>query len=163
MSDAYTDQKAASENQLRKARHPTHFPSPDLGAKEEFEILANLEAETRHFPPSILKEVMTAKEPVAIKHDTGKPEFHHLPTEALVEITKALTYGARKYADYNYRAGFTWSRPFNACMRHLWAWWGGEDTDPESGISHLAHAGANVIFMLQFVLEKTGVDNRFKK
>jgi hypothetical protein len=137
MSDAYTDQKAASENQLRKARHPTHFPSPDVGAKEDFAV--------------------------AIKHDTGKPEFHHLPTEAMMEITRALTYGGRLYGDYNWRAGFTWSRPFNACMRHLWKWWGGEDIDPEANCSHLACAAANIIFMLQFVLDKTGVDNRFKK
>lgn len=97
----------------------------------------------------------------AIKHDNEKPEFHHIPNEALTEIARALTFGAKKYADYNWRAGFTWSRPFNACMRHLWAWWGGENNDPESGLSHLAHAGANILFLLQFIIDKRGSDNRY--
>lgn len=97
----------------------------------------------------------------AVKHDRDKPEFHHIPNEALTEIARALTFGAKKYADYNWRAGFSWYRPFNACMRHLWAWWGGEDKDPESGLSHLAHAGANILFLLQFIIDKRGIDNRY--
>jgi hypothetical protein len=97
-----------------------------------------------------------------IKHDEGKVEYHHFSPLAFEEINKVLTFGAKKYNDYNWRDGFHWSRPFNACMRHLWAWWRGEDLDPESGLSHLAHAACCIMMLLEFMLTKKGLDNRYK-
>ncbi len=37
---------------------------------------------------------------------------------------------------------------FDACMRHLTAWIEGERKDPESGLSHLAHAVCCLLIML---------------
>jgi hypothetical protein len=84
------------------------------------------------------------------KHDGGKPRYDLLPPEALEEVTKVFTFGAGKYGDRNWEGGISYGRCFAACMRHLWAWWRGEATDPETGISHLAHAGANVFFLLTY-------------
>lgn len=98
----------------------------------------------------------------AIKHDSEKVEYHHFSPIAFEEINKVLTFGAKKYNDYNWKAGFIWSRPFNACMRHLWAWWKGEDKDPETGISHLAHAACCIMMLLEFEKTKKEMDNRFK-
>lgn len=98
-----------------------------------------------------------------IKYDQDKVEYHHMPAEALEEVNKALTYGSKKYSDYQWRGGFVWSRPFNACMRHLWAYWRGEDIDKESGCYHLACAAANILFLLQFLICKIGTDNRYKQ
>jgi hypothetical protein len=39
-------------------------------------------------------------------------------------------------------------RYFDAAQRHLWAWWEGEARDPESGLPHLAHAVACLLFVL---------------
>lgn len=39
-------------------------------------------------------------------------------------------------------------RYFAAAMRHLWAWWTGEERDAETGESHLAHAACCVLFLL---------------
>lgn len=135
MSDAKTDQRQ-DKNNWRKDKHPNHYTT--------------------------LSGIMTDPEPGGVKHDSNKVEYHHLPTEALESINKALTYGSKKYSDYNWRSGFTWSRPFNAAMRHLWAFWNGQDIDEESKCPHLACAAANILFLLQFLITKTGKDNRYK-
>ena len=97
-----------------------------------------------------------------IKHDFGKARLDLLPFEAITEIAKVLEFGATKYSAHNWRGGFVWSRTFSALLRHLWAFWRGEDKDPETGLSHLAHAGCNILFLLTFFLEKTGTDDRYK-
>ena len=45
---------------------------------------------------------------------------------------------------HNWRDGLDWTRVSSAVLRHLSAWHGGEDIDPESGLSHLAHAGCGI-------------------
>ena len=45
-------------------------------------------------------------------------------------------------------------------MRHLWAFWRGEEIDPESGHPHLAHAAFHVFGLLAFTERKIGVDDR---
>lgn len=97
------------------------------------------------------------------KNDDGKVRLDLLPTEALEEIAKVLTFGAKKYAAHNWRKGFVWSRTVAAMLRHLYAWMRGEDKDPESGLSHMAHVGCNVLFLLTFIVTKTGEDDRFKE
>lgn len=98
-----------------------------------------------------------------IKDDSAKasrPEL--LPPEALEEISKVLAFGAKKYAENNWRGGFKWTRVLGATFRHLYAWARGIDKDPETGLSHLAHAGCNVLFLLTFEVTKTGQDDRHK-
>lgn len=94
------------------------------------------------------------------KDDTGKLPWDLLPGDALEEIVKVLDFGARKYDRRNWESGMAWSRPFAALMRHMWAWWGGQDKDPETGISHLAHAGACILFLLSYEKRRIGVDDR---
>ena len=95
------------------------------------------------------------------KDDLGKTRFELLPSDALEEIAKVLTHGAKKYADRNWERGINWSRCFGACMRHLWSWWRGHDLDAETGLSHLAHAGCCVLFMLAYQLRgMTDFDDR---
>lgn len=100
---------------------------------------------------------------VATKNDSDKahrPEL--LPAEALLEISKVFAFGAKKYSDNNWRGGFKYTRVLGALLRHLFAFMRGEDNDPETGLSHIAHAGCNVLFLLTFILTKTGTDDRCK-
>jgi hypothetical protein len=56
--------------------------------------------------------------------------------------------GADKYGPWNWReTGVCASTYVNAILRHLNAWRDGEDLDPESGITHLAHiaCSANIL------------------
>lgn len=102
----------------------------------------------------------------AVKLDNGKTDWSLLPIDSVEEILKVLEFGKNKYAAHNWCKGdgFLWTRPLNACLRHLFAWARGEDKDPESGISHLAHAGCNILFLLHFTLnkERYNQDDRYK-
>jgi hypothetical protein len=85
-----------------------------------------------------------------------------IPTEAIFEIGKVLTYGSRKYDDNNWRKGTDWNRYYGALQRHLNAWWGGENKDKETGYSHLAHAGCCLMFLITYEIRGIGKDNRPK-
>lgn len=95
-----------------------------------------------------------------------KPEEYALiPWEAMDEIARVYAFGAQKYAAHNWRKGYEWSKSFSALSRHIFAFWKGEDRDPESGLSHLAHAGFHVLSMLTFWLDKDRYgtyDDRYK-
>lgn len=97
-----------------------------------------------------------------LKFDDNKLPLELLPTQALEEIAKVLAHGREKYAAWNWAKGFRWSRLIGAALRHLYAWARGEDKDPESGISHLAHLGCCVVFLLQHEISGLGEDDRFK-
>ena len=94
------------------------------------------------------------------KFDDGKPTFDLLPYDALAAIQKVLDFGAAKYEPRNWEKGMAWLRPWNACMRHLWAWARGEKSDPESGYSHLWHAGCCILFLIAYELRNVGTDDR---
>lgn len=95
------------------------------------------------------------------KHDSGKSPWHLLPFDAVGDIVKVLEFGSRKYAERNWEKGIAYSRVFAAAQRHLTSWWQGEDKDPESGLSHLAHASCCTLFLLAFVARKrTDLDDR---
>lgn len=98
---------------------------------------------------------------VAVKFDTGKRDWSLLPYDSLEEVVKVLEFGATKYARDNWKRGegFKYSRSFNALQRHMLAFMRGEDNDPETGISHLAHAMCNLLFMQHFVLNKDKYKN----
>jgi hypothetical protein len=98
-----------------------------------------------------------------VKHDQDKVPVELLPTQALEEIAKVLAFGKIKYEAWNWSKGFKWTRLIGAAMRHLFAWQRGEDKDKESGLSHLAHLGCCVLFLLQHELSGLGEDDRYKE
>lgn len=99
------------------------------------------------------------------KHDQGKTNWSLMPFEALEEINKVLEFGAIKYAEHNWQlgSGFKYTRVINSLLRHVFAFMRGEDNDPESGLSHIAHAGCNIVFLLHYIKNKKRYsnDNRF--
>lgn len=95
-----------------------------------------------------------------MKKDYGKLPWHLLPGDAVEEIVKVLDFGAKKYAPRGWEAGMAWSRVFSALMRHMWAWWFKRGTDPDTGLSHLAHAGCCILFLLAYEQRQAGEDDR---
>jgi len=91
-----------------------------------------------------------------MKFDDGKRDWSLLPYDSIEEIAKVLEFGKIKYAAWNWTegGGFKYTRVFNASMRHLLAFMRGEDKDPDSGLSHIAHLACNVLFLLHFILNK---------
>jgi Domain of unknown function (DUF5664) len=100
--------------------------------------------------------------PTGVKHDQDKPDMSLLSNTALVKIAQVMSYGKKKYSAHNWRGGFVWSRPLAAAARHLYAYIGGEDKDPETGLSHLAHACCCLFFILEFEESHKELDDRYK-
>lgn len=79
---------------------------------------------------------------------TKKAPLSTVPSPVLFEIGLAMLEGARKYARHNYRiAGVRGSVYYDASLRHLMAWYEGEDIDPDSGLSHITKAIAGLIVL----------------
>lgn len=98
-----------------------------------------------------------------IKHDGGKVPMELLAPEYLTAIAKVLQFGADKYAPRNWELGMEWGRVFGALNRHMWAWWSGEETDPETGFSHLWHASCCLMFLTAYEARGIGEDDRPKQ
>ena len=99
----------------------------------------------------------------AVKHDADKPRLDLIPPEALMAVGEVFAYGAEKYEEWNWRKGMEHSRLVSALLRHLMAHQMGEDKDPESGHTHLAHMACNALMLLGSYLNEDGVDDRWKK
>lgn len=95
-----------------------------------------------------------------VKADQGKAPYHLIAPEFLEAIAEILDFGQKKYAPRNWEKGMDWSRVFSALMRHAWAWWRGEDKDPETGKSHLWHAACCIMFLVAFEMRGIGKDDR---
>ena len=95
------------------------------------------------------------------KDDDGKNPLSLLPGDALGPIAEVLAFGAKKYAPGNWRKVRPGRRYLDAALRHLHAFADGEDNDPESGLSHLAHAGCCVLFAI--ALHVKGVSVRWEE
>lgn len=78
---------------------------------------------------------------------SSKPRWSLLPWNALEDVLGAFEFGARKYAvnDWTNRSQVD---HIDGAFRHLTAWLRGDRRDPETGLSHLAHAGARVLMAL---------------
>lgn len=90
-----------------------------------------------------------------------KTRFDLVPFTAIGEIADVLAYGADKYEANNWCRGTNWGRYYAALCRHIFAWWRGEDKDPETGFSHLAHAGCCLLFLMEYQRNQWGADDRF--
>jgi len=84
------------------------------------------------------------------KYDGGKPQLYLLPPKSINEVGKVLTFGAEKYDPHNWRkVDDLQNRYSSAALRHIFAHIDGEDTDEETGLSHLAHAICCLMFKLE--------------
>ena len=98
----------------------------------------------------------------ATKADSEKVRLELLPVRPLLDVGKVLTFGAKKYSERNWEKGLAWSRPYAAALRHLFAWWSGETYDKETGLTHLAHALCEIMFLLEFSYTHVEMDDRPK-
>lgn len=96
------------------------------------------------------------------KYDAGKAPIGLIPSKALTAIAEVLAFGAARYGAHNWRAGLAWSRLYDAALRHILAWKEGEDLDPESSLSHLAHASCCLMFLLELIKTRPDLDDRYK-
>jgi hypothetical protein len=94
---------------------------------------------------------------VGAKFDGEKVRWDLVPFDALEEVAKVYTIGARKYADRNWEKGINYSRVFGALLRHTNALYRGEEYDPENGQHHASAIAWNGMCLLAYHLR--GMDN----
>jgi Domain of unknown function (DUF5664) len=99
------------------------------------------------------------------KHfDMNKPGIHYvLAMQGLSEVAKVGDFGAKKYGQWNYKAGMPWMKLLGSCSRHLTSFILGEDNDSESHLPHLAHMVYDGLMLLDYAARKKGTDDRFKE
>ena len=85
-----------------------------------------------------------------VKADSGKLQWSLLPFEELKEVVRVLMLGAKKYSPDNWKKCDDVTRYKDALMRHVISYVSGDITDEESGLSHLAHAVCNCLFLMYF-------------
>ena len=84
-----------------------------------------------------------------IKFDSEKLRYDLIPHEVLEGLAEVLTYGAKKYADNNWK-NVDPKRYEAAMFRHYIAFKKGEQNDSESSLHHLKHMLTNAAFLLYF-------------
>lgn len=87
-----------------------------------------------------------------------------LPPVALEQTAWVHKLGNDKYGPFNWRkTGVCATTYVSAIMRHLNAWRDGEDLDPESGISHIAHVATSCNILMDAAACGTLQDDRNKR
>lgn len=90
-----------------------------------------------------------------------KVPFSCVPIPVLAEVALGMYEGARKYGRHNYRViGVRGSVYYDATLRHVTAWWEGEDLDPDSGINHISKAIASLVVLRDAMMQNKFVDDR---
>jgi hypothetical protein len=94
---------------------------------------------------------------------TKKPPLRLLPTIALLYLSRAMSLGAKKYGEFNWRAAKIRATVYDeAALRHIFALLDGQDTDEESGLPHEAHVMACMAIKLDAAAVGTLIDDRNK-
>jgi hypothetical protein len=90
-----------------------------------------------------------------------KASLSCVPSPVLMELGVAMQEGACKYGRHNYRViGVKNSVYYDALMRHMMAWWEGEDIDPDSGVSHVTKAIATLVVLRDSMMQDCNTDDR---
>lgn len=108
---------------------------------------------------------MTNEKPSNPKDAVGvtKVPFSVLPVPVLAEAALGLLEGALKYGRHNYHAiSVRASVYYDATLRHLNAWWEGEDLDEESGaeLHHISKAISSLLVLRDAQLRGMVTDDR---
>lgn len=89
--------------------------------------------------------------------------FDLIPPRPLWMLAEHYGRGASKYDDHQWRRGYEFSKSFAALQRHAWAWWSGEENDPELGSHHLVAVLWHAMALLEFGIEHPAHDDRYER
>lgn len=103
------------------------------------------------------------KESGAVRLDVDKPRMDLISAISVEGTATVLAFGAKKYAEHNWRKGMKWGRTIASLLRHTFKFMAGEDVDPESGLPHVDHIACNAMFLQEYFRTHKELDDRFKK
>lgn len=90
-----------------------------------------------------------------------KPSLRAIPPSALIALGLAMENGEGKYGLMNWRQNqVATSVYYDAAMRHLLAWWDGEDIAADSQVHHLAHVMACCAILIDAEIGDCRIDDR---
>jgi hypothetical protein len=107
-------------------------------------------------------EINQQKQEPGLRYDAGKWRIDLIPIWPLRILAAVYAFGAKKYSDWNWAQGMSWSRCYGCMMRHATAWYEGEDNDHESGLNHLGHVAWNAFALLFYTKFRPEFDDRPK-
>lgn len=97
------------------------------------------------------------------KFDQSKLPMSLIPRCANEAEAEVLGFRCRQIRCAQLAERLVWSRLIDAAMRHLAAFADGEDNDPETGMSHIAHLRCCTGFLLEHIQYGLGEDDRYKR
>jgi hypothetical protein len=153
---------------------PPYREDDELTVEKAADMVADklLERATDELDPSIKPFIKATEAELkeGVKLDAGKHRIDLIAPELIFAVAAVATFGAFKYSERNWEKGMKWGRVFAACMRHLWAWWGGKlpttmnyllgELDGETKMSHLWHAGWCIMVLIAYEQRGVGTDDR---
>ena len=90
-----------------------------------------------------------------------KAPLRLVPPALIIETAPAMANGASKYGAYNWREhAVSVSVYLEALMRHVLAYWDGEEVATDSGVKHLAHASACLAIIFDAAAVGKLIDDR---
>lgn len=108
---------------------------------------------------------MTTSDEFRVVHPSGGEKgqkgrrYDLLPADVLDAAADHFGAGAAKYEDRNWERGYEYSLSYGALMRHLQAWWQGEELD-EEGNHHMDAVLFHAMVLRAFQLRDVGEDDR---
>lgn len=112
--------------------------------------------------PSELEMTYQPASTQGTKNDQGKARMDLLSPVAVEQVAQVLAFGAKKYADHNWRKGLSFSRVIGSLLRHSFDFMRGVDVDAESGLPQTAHIMCNAMFLCEMWATRKDLDDRFK-
>lgn len=106
---------------------------------------------------------MTAEPESIPRQSDGKLPVDLVPPALIQGAARGLGHGAKKYPacdGVNFLRAYTYRDVYASMMRHLLAWYAGEEEDRESKLSHLDHAASNLAMLMHYTRTGTAVDDR---
>jgi len=96
------------------------------------------------------------------KNGVEKPRLSLIPQQAIIQVAHVMSYGAKKYNEYNFSKGARKTTYTDAAQRHINKYLLNEDIDVESGFPHLAHAISCLLMLLDNDIIGSSIDDRNK-
>jgi len=91
----------------------------------------------------------------------SKASMSSVPPRVLLELGIGMGEGAIKYGPYNYRESvIVESDYYDALMRHIFAYWEGENIDPDSQMSHITKAICTLVVWRDAMIGDNTEDDR---
>lgn len=93
--------------------------------------------------------IESVENPQAMRKNEGKPQLSYVldVMPALKDMVAVMEFGAGKYERNNWQRGFPKDKLLDSMLRHIDAFYSGEDVDPESGLPHVGHIMCNAAFL----------------